>query len=58
MEKEEKKNIDRNNPIEEPFREAVAQFIEVASVINWAKFLIIISAIVSMVSLHKLKFSC
>ena len=58
MEKEEKKNIDRNNPIEEPFREAVGQFIEVASVISWAKFLIIISAIVSMVNLHRLKFSC
>jgi hypothetical protein len=38
-----------NNPIEEPFREAKGQFIEVASVISRAKFLIIISAVLSMV---------
>jgi hypothetical protein len=37
------------NPIEEPFREAKGQFIEVASVISRAKFLIIASAVISMV---------
>jgi len=55
MEKDIDHNIPINpplklNPIQEPFREAKGQFIEVASVISRAKFLIIISAVISMVN--------
>ena len=50
-EKSEKKKLDKFNPIEEPFREAKGQFLEVAAVISRAKFLIIISAVISIVIL-------